>query len=71
MLILVPWKLVAIFVLFMAAFIMFGYFASAFMRGQNPFAEDWKNAKQIMAGQSVTHATSTHKTKRAALHAAQ
>lgn len=71
MLILVPWKPVAIFVLVMAAFIMFGYLASAFMRGQNPFAEDWKNAKQIMAGQPVTHATPIHKTKRAALHAAQ
>jgi len=71
MLILVPWKPVAVFVLGMAVFILFGYFASAFMRGQNPFAEDWKNAKQIMAGQSATHATPTHKTKRAALPAAQ
>ena len=71
MLILIPWKPVAIFVLVMASFIMFGYIASSFMQGKNPFAEDWKNAKQIMAGQSVTHATSTHKTKRAALHAAQ
>lgn len=71
MLILIPWKPVAIFVLVMAAFIMVGYFAGAFMRGENPFAEDWKNAKQIMAGQSVNHATPTHKTKRAALHSAQ
>lgn len=71
MLILIPWKPVAIFVLVMAAFIMFGYFASAFMRGQNPFAEDWNNAKQIAAGHAVTHTTSTHKTERAARHAAQ
>ncbi len=71
MLILIPWKPVAIFVLVMAAFIMVGYFAGAFMRGENPFAEDWKNAKQIMATHSDTHPASTHKTDKAARHATQ
>lgn len=71
MLILVPWKPLAVFVLVMAAFIMFGYFASAFMRGQNPFAEDWKNAKQIMAAHSTAHPASTHKTEHARRQATQ
>ncbi|WP_035351420.1 hypothetical protein [Edaphobacter aggregans] len=71
MLILVPWKPVAIFVLVMASFIMFGYIASSFMQGKNPFLEDWNNAKQIAAGHSVTHTTSTHKTERTARHTAQ
>ncbi len=71
MLILIPWKPVAIFVLGMAAFIMFGYFASSFMQGKNPFLEDWNNAKQIAAGHSVTHTASAHKAARATPHPAQ
>jgi hypothetical protein len=71
MLILVPWKPVAIVILSLAAFIMFGYIASSFMQAKNLFLEDWNNAKQIAAGHFVTHTTSTHKTERTARHAAQ
>ncbi len=70
MLILVP-EVVASVILSLAAFIMFGYIASSFMQGKNPFLEDWNKAKQIAAGHSVTHTTSTHKTERAARHVAQ
>lgn len=62
MLILIPWKPVAIFVLVMAAFIMFGYFASSLMRGRNPFAEDWNKGKQAVYGQAATQPKPTHKT---------
>jgi hypothetical protein len=62
-LIVVPWKPVAIAFGFLAALMMFSYFGSALIEGKNPFAPYGSVANRISPGQLGAHSAAEHKHK--------
>jgi hypothetical protein len=60
MVILVPWKPVALVLGVLAALILVGYFGSALVRGKDPFAVSTGNW-QPAAQHATHHATDAHK----------
>lgn len=60
MVIVVPWKPVALVLALLSALILVSYFGSALMRGKDPFAVSTGNW-QPAAHHSTSHSTRTHK----------
>jgi hypothetical protein len=68
MLILIPFKPVALVIGVLAALILAGYFLPLLIEGKNPYADDLANIRQIAAKYSAAHPAAQHKH---ASHAAQ
>ena len=61
MLILVPWKPVAIVFGFLAALMLFSYYGSALIQGKNPFAPYGTAANHVTPGQGAARSSLDHK----------
>ena len=61
MVILVPWKPVALVLGLLSALILVSYFGSALMRGKDPFAVSTGNWNPAVAHHVASHSTSGHK----------
>ena len=61
MVILVPWKPVALVLGLLSALILVSYFGSALMRGKDPFAVSTGNWQPAAAQHAGSHSTSAHK----------
>ena len=61
MLILVPWKPVAIVFGFLAALMLFSYYGSALIQGKNPFAPYGTAANHVTPGQGAARSAQDHK----------
>jgi len=61
MVVLVPWKPVALALGFLAALILVSYFGSALMRGKDPFAISTANWQPAGAHRATTHSTGARK----------
>ncbi len=68
MLILIPFKPVALVMGVLAVLILAGYFLPFLIEGKNPYADDLAHMRQIAAKYSAAHAAAQHKH---AFHAAQ
>ena len=61
MVILVPWKPVALVLGLLSALILVSYFGSALMRGKDPFAVSTGNWQPAAAHHARSQSTATHK----------
>jgi hypothetical protein len=61
MLILVPWKPVAIVFGFLAALMLFSYYGSALIQGKNPFAPYGTAANHVTPAQGAARSAQDHK----------
>jgi hypothetical protein len=61
MLILVPWKPVAIVFGLLAVLMLFSYYGSALIEGKNPFAPYGGVANHVAPGQPAAHSAPDHK----------
>lgn len=63
MVILVPWKLVALVLGLLSALILVSYFGSALMHGKDPFAVSTGNWQPAVGHYAASHSTGAHKPK--------
>ena len=69
MVILVPWKPVALVLGLLSVLILVSYFGSALMRGKDPFAVSTGNWQPAAAHHATTHSTSVRRSPGAAVAA--
>ena len=61
MVVLIPWKPLALVLSLLSALIMVSYFGSALMRGKDPFAVSTGNWQPQNVHHTTGHSTSAHK----------